>query len=186
MSRRHAARAVVIALPGIAALALALQRGGDARLLLSAGAIAVLPIAWRRMSRGDTWELGGDSEVRVARALGPLQTEGWVIVHDVMRDRGNIDHVIAGPGGVFTIETKTRTYQSRGLGQAWWHARWLSGRVGVRARPLLCLVERDVPPYTQRGVVVLSAGRLADYLRAQPPVLLSPDTLEAVLALDDA
>ena len=36
--------------------------------------------------------------------------EGWVVVHDVPVARGaNVDHLVIGPGGVFTVSTKNLT-----------------------------------------------------------------------------
>jgi len=45
----------------------------------------------------------------VGAVLDELRVDGFQIVHDVPDKKGNIDHVVIGPGGVFTIETKTRT-----------------------------------------------------------------------------
>lgn len=38
-----------------------------------------------------------------------LLRNGYWVVHDIIDDAGNIDHVVIGPGGVFSVETKTRT-----------------------------------------------------------------------------
>lgn len=37
-----------------------------------------------------------------------LLRSGYWVVHDIVDDAGNIDHALIGPGGVFSIETKTR------------------------------------------------------------------------------
>jgi hypothetical protein len=135
------------------------------------------------MAKGDTWERGADNERRVGKALDALRSEGWVVVHDVRRDFGNIDHVVAGPGGVFTVETKSRRYEERALGQAWGHARWLSERIGVSATPLLCIVERDVKPHTRRGVSVLPLGLLVERLQAGPRAASDQNVLELIANL---
>lgn len=64
------------------------------------------------------WRVGAEGEETVARELAKLDGQ-WTVVHDVpVGDRGaNIDHVIVGPGGVFTVNSK-------------WHAGksiWVSG-----------------------------------------------------------
>lgn len=58
--------------------------------------------------------LGLRGEQAVAEALHSIEVAGagYVSFHDVPKDgRGNIDHVVVGPGGVFVIETKTRSQQ---------------------------------------------------------------------------
>jgi len=52
-------------------------------------------------------KLGRDGERIVGEALDELKTIGYKVYHDIMGDSFNIDHVIVGSGGVFTIETKT-------------------------------------------------------------------------------
>jgi Nuclease-related domain len=53
------------------------------------------------------WRVGADGEEEVARRLGKLG-DGWHVLHAVpVGDRGaDIDHVVIGPGGVFTLNTK--------------------------------------------------------------------------------
>ena len=53
--------------------------------------------------------LGRDGERAVGETLQALVAERWQIFHDVPGEGFNIDHVAIGPGGVFTIETKTRS-----------------------------------------------------------------------------
>jgi len=45
-------------------------------------------------------------EERVAEVLTELETEGFRVLHDLDTGRGNADHVLVGPTGVFVIETK--------------------------------------------------------------------------------
>lgn len=52
------------------------------------------------------FRLGAEGERRTARALRPLIDTGWEAFHDLDWTAGNIDHVIAGPPGVFLLETK--------------------------------------------------------------------------------
>ncbi|TXN31936.1 nuclease-related domain-containing protein [Lacisediminihabitans profunda] len=53
------------------------------------------------------WYVGARGEIAVARALGSLPT-AWTVLHSVPvgKDEGDIDHVLVGPAGVFTISTK--------------------------------------------------------------------------------
>jgi Nuclease-related domain len=38
--------------------------------------------------------------------LRRLAKRGWTVVHDVDRGRGNIDHIVVGPSGIFLIDSK--------------------------------------------------------------------------------
>lgn len=52
-------------------------------------------------------QLGRDGECIVAESLEELRSIGYKIYNDIVGESFNIDHVVVGPGGVFTIETKT-------------------------------------------------------------------------------
>ena len=54
-------------------------------------------------------ELGRAGELIVGQALDALRADGYHVFHDVRADYGNIDHVVAGPGGIFAVETKMRS-----------------------------------------------------------------------------
>jgi hypothetical protein len=41
--------------------------------------------------------------------LGALEQGGWSCAHDIDRGRGNWDHVLVGPPGVFLLDTKSVT-----------------------------------------------------------------------------
>ena len=58
--------------------------------------------------------LGRDGERAVAQYLEWFRTAGFFVLHDVPNDDANIDHVLIGPRGVFTIETKTVSKPVRG------------------------------------------------------------------------
>lgn len=57
----------------------------------------------------NTWGEGARGEARVGRELERLHAEGFHIFHDWDKGRGNVDHFIVGPPGVFAIETKAWT-----------------------------------------------------------------------------
>jgi len=58
-------------------------------------------------SKGGTWSVGAEGEETVARHLS-LLGDSYRVIHDVVLPnmRGNIDHIVLGPNGVFVIETK--------------------------------------------------------------------------------
>jgi hypothetical protein len=56
------------------------------------------------------WEalrLGRDGEREVGQKLEALRKDGYEVFHDIIGDGFNIDHVVIGPAGLFTVETKT-------------------------------------------------------------------------------
>jgi hypothetical protein len=54
-------------------------------------------------------KLGRDGEKIVGQFLDDLRSMGYRVFHDIVGDGFNIDHVLVGPAGVFTIETKTHS-----------------------------------------------------------------------------
>lgn len=66
-------------------------------------------IAWllRRDSEWDSWRKGLAGERRVGSELQRLSSRGWRVLHSVPLPREvDIDHLLIGPGGVFSINTK--------------------------------------------------------------------------------
>ena len=75
--------------------------------LVTGMAIAMFVIA--RMSPPhwiERWQDGAVGEQWTGRALHELESHGWRIFHDLAASRGNIDHVVVGPGGVFLLDSK--------------------------------------------------------------------------------
>ena len=55
------------------------------------------------------WRVGADGEETIGSRLEKLTSRGWHVLHAVpVGNRGSdIDHVLIGPGGIFTVNTKT-------------------------------------------------------------------------------
>lgn len=58
--------------------------------------------------------LARDGEKAVGQFLERLREQGYQVFHDVLGDGFNVDHVLVGPAGVFTVETKTFSKPARG------------------------------------------------------------------------
>ena len=58
--------------------------------------------------------LGRDGERTVAEQLDVLKEQGAVVLHDLIGDGFNLDHVVLSRQGVFVVETKTRTKPAKG------------------------------------------------------------------------
>ncbi len=54
----------------------------------------------------ERWRQGADGERATWKALRPLRKAGWVIVNDLDRGFGNVDHVVIGPPGIFLLDSK--------------------------------------------------------------------------------
>jgi hypothetical protein len=64
---------------------------------------------WGIKKRLRSLKLGRDGEKAVGQFLDQLREREYKVFHDVVGKSFNIDHVLIGPAGVFTIETKTRS-----------------------------------------------------------------------------
>lgn len=61
----------------------------------------------RRKNRWDSWSRGLAGERKTGAELGRLTRHGWKVLHSIRLSRGgDVDHLLIGPGGVFTINTK--------------------------------------------------------------------------------
>jgi len=162
------------------------------------GGFAVITAGWALRFRpsldAGAWRRGAVGERRTARLLGPLEREGWAILHDlaVPGSRANLDHLAIGPGGVFVIDSKQ--YRGRlqldSFGQLW-HGRYpLAATLravefeadqaaqilpdpGVAVVPIVGVHGAQVPwgKVVMNGVPVVPARRLPSMLRALPAVL---------------
>ena len=122
------------------------------------------------------WRQGAAGEESVGAALDGLQPE-WCVVHDYSTGRGNIDHIVIGPGGLFTVETKShawaRAIESPWLKQAYAQSKHMQDLTGRRFTPLLVFSRAHItkPGAQHRGVTVLPVDLLEQHLRAMPQVL---------------
>ena len=84
------------------------------------GVIALIVLCWTASRYKQSKEkirrltLGRDGEQAVGQALDVLRPDGYVVFHDIQGENWNIDHVLVGPSGVYTIETKTLMKPKRG------------------------------------------------------------------------
>jgi hypothetical protein len=82
-----------------------------------AAAVAVIYAAykiWRAKRKIAQIKLGRDGERVVAQYLEWFRTANHFVFHDVPSGDANVDHVLIGPKGIFTIETKTHSKPIRG------------------------------------------------------------------------
>jgi hypothetical protein len=128
------------------------------------------------------------------RLLGPLEQQGYVVLHDlaVPGSRANIDHLVIGRSGVFVIDSKQYRGRLRfdSTGRLW-HGRYpltpalravefeahQTAQVltdpGVEVVPIVAVHGTQVPwgKVVIDGVPVVAARRLRSMLRTLPSVL---------------
>ncbi|MEO3973908.1 nuclease-related domain-containing protein [Streptomyces sp. CAU 1734] len=76
-------------------------------------------LAWvlRRRTTAYSWKVGIAGERVVGRELKRLSRHGWLALHSIpLSARNDIDHLLIGPGGVFTINTKNHPKASVWVG----------------------------------------------------------------------
>ncbi len=154
------------------------------------------------------YDLGLIGERYVAERLNELRTEGYHIIHDIPCGRMNIDHVLVGPAGIFTIETKMArkevdrlneiTHTDNGVlmnGKGGWcgKALWEAGKEAEYLREILakdgstCLHVQPIVVYPgwfvkddcSRKVWVLNDRYLVKKIRSLP-LALSPENIQCI------
>ena len=132
----------------------------------------------------DRHDRGATGEEQVGSLLDGLSDRGWHAIHDVSLGHGNVDHVLIGPGGVFTVETKShpgpvRVGRVHGsvLGQAQAQRRAIERVVGGHVEPLVVFSRAwvDRPLSRRKGVRVVPARMLLSYLDRQPQRLTAEE-----------
>lgn len=79
--------------------------------------IVMLYAGWTIWSVGPALRqlrLARDGEKVVGQYLERFRQDGYQVFHDVIGQGFNLDHVLIGPAGIFTIETKTFSKPARG------------------------------------------------------------------------
>ena len=119
----------------------------------------------RRLEReADNFDRGAEGERLVAAILDGLPEE-YVVFHDLRLpapSKSNVDHLVIGPRGVFTVDAKNFTHPvTRGVGRgadrlwtgpspirlepAKWETSVVSERIGVRVDPFMCIISPALP-----------------------------------------
>jgi Nuclease-related domain len=138
-------------------------------------ALALLAIAHYTIPLVRRREIGAGGEEHVGEVLSLLGEE-WSVIHDALIGYGNVDHIVIGPAGVFTIETKSRGGSVRvhdihgaTLRQARSQRRRLEAITGCNVEPLLVFSHAwvDRPLARRGGVRVLPARMLVAHLRGR-------------------
>ncbi len=160
--------------------------GSEVALLASMFVISryVMPLVERR-------DRGATGEEQVGGLLEEMADDGWRVIHDASLGRGNVDHILIGPPGIFTIETKSHPGPVRVAGvhgatfsQAQAQRRAIERVSGVQVEPLIVFSRAwvDRPMARRKGVRVVPARMLVGHL-GRLPARLSSEEIERASAL---
>lgn len=129
----------------------------------------VVPLLERR-------DRGATGEEHVGGLLDRLGGGEWSVIHDASFGHGNIDHIVCGPAGLFTVETKShpgpievRFIHGGVLRQAQDERETIERITGEKVEALLVFSRAwvDKPLARRRGVRVMPARMLLGYLGRQ-------------------
>lgn len=169
------------------------------------------PKMFKKLAEVKRLKRARDGERAVAEYLDLLRDDGHRVFHDIVGMNFNIDHVIFGPKGVFTIETKTlnkRVGQNvslrfdgkvvrvgeaalpdnpvpQALAQATWLKRTLLDSTGkaFSVKPVVVFPGWFVEPSERGEVWVLEPKALRGFLKSEPVHLKTEDVNLAVFHL---
>jgi hypothetical protein len=180
-ARRAAVRrgrvTAVLALGAVILVAAGIETGRPP-LLVTAVVAAALAWRWRPDLDPDRWGRGAAGEVETARLLARLPRR-YVVLHDRrhLADRGNLDHLVIGPSGVWLVDSKVRRARlTIRRGRVWAgdfpidvsavaaQADRLAERLGVAVAPVVAV----------HGPGLRRRGKLVDGVRVLPAARLVP------------
>ena len=142
----------------------------------------------------DRHDRGATGEEQVGGLLDGLGN-GWHAIHDASLGNGNVDHILIGPAGVYTVETKSnpgpvRVARVHGstLRQAQAQRRAIERVTGMEVQALLVYSRAwvDRPLATRKGVKVMPARMLAEYLDRRKPTLAPEQVARARAQVTEA
>lgn len=157
-------------------------------LLALAVIVTVIAVERRYAPRAERWRRGADGEREVGRVLAGLESEGWLALHDVSLGRGNVDHVLVGPGGIFAIETKSHPgkigvdrVDPHMLKQAYAERKLIERITGLETEALLVFSRAWLigsVPARRNGVTILPARMLEHYFSRRRPSMTAERAAE--------
>ena len=148
----------------------------------------VLPLVARR-------DRGASAEEHVGSLLAALPQPQWRVFHDASFGHGNVDHILIGPAGALTVETKShpgpvRVSRVHGatIRQAQAQRKAVELATGLSVEPILVFSRAwvDRPGARRKGVRVLPARMLVGHLARSREKLTPAEVEQAAELLRDA
>ncbi len=180
-----------LAITGVAFVAL----GGRGLALIEIELVALLVMVIASAAieaSAERWARGAAGERKVGATLEGLGPD-WHVLHDIYLGRGNIDHIVVGPGGTFTVETKSHRgriavdrIDEKMMSQAYAEKKLLEEITGLKVEALLVFSEAYVVgsvPAHRRGVTVIPERMLAGYFERRRPKITSAEAADIAARL---
>jgi hypothetical protein len=154
-------------------------------IALLAGMFVILRFVLPLVERHDR---GATGEEHVGDLLDSLEGDGWHVIHDASLGRGNVDHILMGPAGVFTVETKSHPgpikvgrVHGATLSQAQAQRKAIERVTGIPVEALIVFSRAwvDKPLARRKGVRVTPARMLPGYLERRPTTLTQAQVQQA-------
>jgi hypothetical protein len=148
----------------------------------------VLPLVARR-------DRGASAEEHVGSLLAALPQPQWRVIHDASFGHGNVDHILIGPAGAFSVETKShpgpvRVSRVHGatIRQAQAQRKAVELATGLCVEPMLVYSRAwvDRPGARRKGVRVLPARMLIGHLARSREKLTAAEVEQATALLRQA
>jgi Nuclease-related domain len=163
---------------------------GDVRFLGSEVALltAIFVILRYVLPLVERHDRGATGEEQVGGLLDGLADDGWRVIHDASFGSGNVDHILIGPAGVFTVETKSHPgpvkvarVHGATLSQAHAQRKAIARVTGETVEPLIVFSRAwvDKPLARRKGVRVTPARMLPGYLARRPATLTPAQVAQA-------
>jgi len=112
---------------------------------------------WRTRPQLRNLRLARDGERVVGQFLERLREQGYQVFHDVVGEGFNVDHLLIGPAGVFTVETKTWSKPHRGPAEIYFDGEMI--KVGNRVPDRDPVVQASAQANWIREMLHESAGK---------------------------
>jgi hypothetical protein len=127
------------------------------------------------------WFVGARAEREIGEKLGVFKERGWLLLHGYLRERGDIDHILCGPRGVYAIETKSYGYRPSDVGQVARNAAWLRDQLGAKWVTGVLCVDDDRPPWRKDQIWVVGHQDLVGWLENYRDAPVDPEDARARL-----
>ena len=90
-------------------------------------------------------------------------------MHDIEQPgKGDVDHVVCGPTGVYVVKTKARRYLEKDLHTATRQATQLAQELGVWVTPVICVYEGvDARPHQSKRVWIVPRESLLEWIQGE-------------------
>jgi hypothetical protein len=150
--------------------------------------LAILVVTHSVLPLVERHERGATGEEQVGRLLEALAKDGWSVLHDISFAHGNVDHLLIGPPGLFTVETKShpgpivvRQIHGATLEQARAQQKTIERLTGEAVEPLVVYSRAwvDRPLARRKGVRVVPSRMLVSYLERRSATLSEDEVLRA-------